>query len=270
MSNLKFFELAKEIGITPLALMDKIKEWNLPIKNHLEEIEPEMVEQIFAMLSVKEFQVEEQFTKKTPDYSASVNIALIGKVAAGKSSLLKALLQGTRANKVAKVSAESVRTVQIRPPNFNMGGCNDKVLIIDSPGLNDVKEINSDITKSFVENIDIGIFVVHGPADLRQKEAFEELKSSVKQIFLVLNKIDQLDEYSQSTIDAVKKQWQEYLGCKKIYLTCAFGYDDKLKEGTKLDIRGVDELREDILSFLDSEGKGIHLAKHLQKKSKSV
>lgn len=46
MSNPKVFEYAKEIGMTPLALMDKIREWQLPVKSHMAELEPEVLEQI--------------------------------------------------------------------------------------------------------------------------------------------------------------------------------------------------------------------------------
>ena len=51
MSNPKVFEFAKEIGMTPLALMDKIKEWHLPVKNHMAEIEPEVLDQLKSKLS---------------------------------------------------------------------------------------------------------------------------------------------------------------------------------------------------------------------------
>lgn len=51
MSNPKVFEFAKEIGLTPLALMDKIKEWQLPVKNHMAELEPEVLAQIKSKLS---------------------------------------------------------------------------------------------------------------------------------------------------------------------------------------------------------------------------
>lgn len=51
MSNPKVFEFAKEIGFTPLALMDKIKEWNLPVRSHMAELEPEMIETIRSRLS---------------------------------------------------------------------------------------------------------------------------------------------------------------------------------------------------------------------------
>ncbi|MBC7419520.1 MAG: translation initiation factor IF-2 [Bdellovibrio sp.] len=51
MSNPKVFEFAKEIGMTPLALMDKIKEWQLPVKNHMAELEPEVLDQLRGKLS---------------------------------------------------------------------------------------------------------------------------------------------------------------------------------------------------------------------------
>ena len=51
MSNPKVFEFAKEIGVTPLALMDKIKEWQIPIKNHMAELEPEVLASIKTKLS---------------------------------------------------------------------------------------------------------------------------------------------------------------------------------------------------------------------------
>ncbi|MFN3455821.1 MAG: hypothetical protein ACK41T_12775, partial [Pseudobdellovibrio sp.] len=51
MSNPKVFEFAKEIGMTPLALMDKIKEWQLPIKNHMAELSPDILSELKSKLS---------------------------------------------------------------------------------------------------------------------------------------------------------------------------------------------------------------------------
>lgn len=51
MSNPTVIEFAKEIGMAPLTLMDKIKEWQLPVKNHMAEIEPEVLEQIKLKLA---------------------------------------------------------------------------------------------------------------------------------------------------------------------------------------------------------------------------
>ena len=46
MSQPKVFEFAKEIGMSPLALMDKIREWKLPVRSHMAELEPEVLEKI--------------------------------------------------------------------------------------------------------------------------------------------------------------------------------------------------------------------------------
>lgn len=67
MSNPKVFEFAKEIGMTPLALMDKIKEWQLPVKNHMAELEPEVLSQIKLKLNAPAVaDAEEDKTKKAP------------------------------------------------------------------------------------------------------------------------------------------------------------------------------------------------------------
>lgn len=65
MSNPKVFEFAKEIGMTPLALMDKIKEWHLPVKNHMAELEPEVLEQIKTKLSGPATAAADEKPKKT-------------------------------------------------------------------------------------------------------------------------------------------------------------------------------------------------------------
>lgn len=65
MSNPKVFEFAKEIGMTPLALMDKIREWNLPVKSHMAELEPKVLEQIKIKLSGGEKSSDEAKPKKT-------------------------------------------------------------------------------------------------------------------------------------------------------------------------------------------------------------
>lgn len=64
MSNPKVFEFAKEIGMTPLALMDKIREWHLPVKSHMAELEPEVLEQIKVKLGGGVRHAEEAKPKK--------------------------------------------------------------------------------------------------------------------------------------------------------------------------------------------------------------
>ncbi len=50
MTNPKVFEFAKEIGMETLSLMDKIRDWKLPVKNHMAELTPELIEEIQTKL----------------------------------------------------------------------------------------------------------------------------------------------------------------------------------------------------------------------------
>lgn len=86
MSNPKVFEFAKEIGLTPLALMDKIREWHLPVKSHMAELEPEVLAQIQLKLKGKSedgAKAKKTLTKK-----------VVPKAAAPKTSPKKGLEEG--------------------------------------------------------------------------------------------------------------------------------------------------------------------------------
>ena len=46
MNQLKVFEFAKEIGVETLVLMDKIREWKLPIRSHMADLDEGMMSDI--------------------------------------------------------------------------------------------------------------------------------------------------------------------------------------------------------------------------------
>lgn len=80
MSNPKVFEFAKEVGMTPLALMDKIREWNLPVKSHMAELEPSVLEQIKIKLNgggtpTEEAKPKKAATRKAPAKKAAPAVA---------------------------------------------------------------------------------------------------------------------------------------------------------------------------------------------------
>lgn len=54
MSQPKVFEFAKEMGMETLALMDKIREWKLPVKSHMASLDDEMIEEIKKRLAGKD------------------------------------------------------------------------------------------------------------------------------------------------------------------------------------------------------------------------
>ena len=50
MNQLKVFEFAKEIGVETLALMDKIREWKLPVRSHMATLDEQMMADIKTRL----------------------------------------------------------------------------------------------------------------------------------------------------------------------------------------------------------------------------
>lgn len=190
------------------------------------------------------------YEEKSPKFDSSVNIALIGTVNTGKSSLLNAILGCERDKPLAPVGVKSGVTTKVTAYRLD-----DRVLIIDCPGLDDVRKENSAETKNFLKNIDIGIFVVIGSTDSSQKANYDDLKKSVKKTIVVLNKIDGLDDHEKEALDEVVAQWKSALGTEKIFPACAKGYDPTMLKGKPMDLRGIDEIRDEILNFLQAEGK---------------
>jgi len=206
---------------------------------------------------------EKAFEEKTPDFGKHINIAVVGKVSAGKSSLLNAILECDRSNGIAKVGAHSGVTTKVTSYRLD-----EQVLIIDCPGLDDVRKENSNETISFLNSIDFGLFVVTDSADATQKDNYQDLKKHAHKVIVILNKIDQWDDLEESAYDAVKEQWKSVLGANKVFGTCTKGYDPKMRQTAPMDIRGVEEVKKEIFDFLEKEGKSILLARHLKEKKK--
>lgn len=217
----------------------------------------------------KEEDFDKQFDKaygeKSLDFDGHVNIALVGKVSSGKSSLLNAIMECDRSKPLANVGAHSGVTTRISPHKLD-----EKVLIIDCPGLDDVRKENSAVTNDFLKKIDLGLFVVTGSADASQKANYEDLKRNTGETLVVLNKIDEWDDLDKSAYDSVVQQWKAALGVDKIFGTCAKGYDPRSRKDAPMDIRGVKELRQAIMDFLEKSKKSILLARHMNKGNQAV
>lgn len=191
----------------------------------------------------------------------TLNIAVIGKVSSGKSSLINALLMRSRLNPIAEVGVEAGVTT-----NLKIIKLDENVRLIDSPGIDDIKSENSDVTREFLANIDVGILVLTGAANESQKSVFDDLRRRCSKIFVVLNKIDIYDNYIDDALIKVVDQWQSCLGSDKIYQVCTFGYDPDLPPSIELKLRGIDVLRRDIEDFLESKQKKLLLARHMSEK----
>lgn len=212
---------------------------------------------------------EKESQAKLDDIEANlkekVTVAIIGKVSAGKSSLLNALFNREQKDPLATVGAVAGVTTKVK--EFSL---RNKVIILDSPGLDDIIKENSAATQqALINGIDVGILVVSDAVDSAQKQHYLALKEQCKKVFVVLNKIDMYDR-QKSSIPKVVQQWSDALGLgedEAIFQTCAFGYDPDCDEGTPLDVRGVAELRDAMFEFLKKHGKDLILAREMEKNS---
>jgi len=103
-TNPKVFEYAKEVGMTPLALMDKIREWQLPVKSHMSELEPEVLEQLKVKLSggapSAEAKPKKAVARKAPAKKAEAPVApttIARKTATKKADAAPAVAPATTA-----------------------------------------------------------------------------------------------------------------------------------------------------------------------------
>ncbi len=106
MSNPKVFEFAKEVGMTPLALMDKIKEWQLPVKNHMAELDPDTLNTIKIKLSGPAPAVGEEKPKKTATKKTATK-----KTAAAKTSTAEKASAKAATKPIPQAENKTVKTV---------------------------------------------------------------------------------------------------------------------------------------------------------------
>jgi translation initiation factor IF-2 len=104
-SQLKVFEFAKEIGMETLTLMDKIREWKLPVRSHMAELEPDMLSKI------KENLEAESARKKVAKKAAAKKVAAKSADDADEKPAKKAA-----SKTAAKVIAKPTKAVSVAGP----------------------------------------------------------------------------------------------------------------------------------------------------------
>jgi translation initiation factor IF-2 len=115
-NQLKVFEFAKEIGVETLALMDKIREWKLPVRSHMATLDEAMMAEIRSRLAeTTQAAVEEAKPKKKASVRKKADAGATTPAApkAAKSTVAKKAAAGatvkrpTTAKTVAAAAAEA-------------------------------------------------------------------------------------------------------------------------------------------------------------------
>lgn len=124
--KVKVFEFAKEIGMETLQLMDKIREWKLPVRSHMADLDGEMLEEIRTKLrddstsDAAQKKTTKKVAKKASDKADDDAVA--AKSAAVKTTAKAAVkttakTAGTAAKKVASKAVKSSKTEIQGPAN---------------------------------------------------------------------------------------------------------------------------------------------------------
>ena len=95
MNQLKVFEFAKEIGVETLALMDKIREWKLPVRSHMATLDDQMMVEIKTRLQAATQAASEEAAKAKKK-------AVRKKAAAEKEESTAAPAKNSSAKKIAR------------------------------------------------------------------------------------------------------------------------------------------------------------------------
>jgi translation initiation factor IF-2 len=132
--TVKVFEFAKEIGMETLQLMDKIREWKLPVRSHMADLNSDMLEEIRTKLSSDSTadtgakKATKKAAKKSADSSDEDGATASGSKAAGKTTAKSAGAKsspqkaaGTATKKVSARGAKSGKSEIQGPANASPG-----------------------------------------------------------------------------------------------------------------------------------------------------
>ncbi len=142
------------------------------------------------LLSDKEFDriFEERAREINEQLEKEILIAMIGDVNAGKSSTINELMESN----VAEIGATPGATQRVTKYMYK-----DKIVFVDTPGLDDVKSEHSAETMKFYKEADVILFFLNAAGTVLSETELNSLKQIEKintDIIIVLNKIDAAED----------------------------------------------------------------------------
>lgn len=188
---------------------------------------------------------DEEMDEINRQMQEQVMIALVGDVNAGKSSTINRII----GDEVAGVGAEPGETTEIKQYPYR-----DKIILIDTPGLNDVNLSNSARTREYYRQTDVVLFFLNAAGTVfseAEKKSLEALEKINNNILIVLNKIDAADE-----IDRLVRRVQMETGDRYEVIPVSSRTGEN-----------IDRLRYSILDILKKKSKDIVFARTIKEKS---
>nr|WP_317940203.1 GTPase [Sporosarcina thermotolerans] len=201
----------------------------------------------------KQWMSNEEFDQIFDEKSSEINeqleseilIAMIGDVNAGKSSTINRLM----GSEVAQVGAKPGETIEIRKFIFK-----DKIIFVDTPGLDDIYTEHSAETLKFYKQADLILFFLNAAGTVLSETELKSLKKIAKvnkDIILVLNKIDAADD-----IPSLVKYVEEHTD-----------YNYPITPISSRTGENISLLQKEVLDLLETKKKDILMAANMADKS---
>ncbi|AXI10163.1 GTP-binding protein [Oceanobacillus zhaokaii] len=198
----------------------------------------------------KEFEqtYEQETDKINEQLDEEILFAMIGDVNTGKSSTVNQLI----GDEVAPVGANPGETIGIDRYVYR-----DKIIFVDTPGLDDINSKNSEETLDFFEDADVILFFLNAAGTVfseGEKKSLEFIEKKNKNILFVLNKIDAADD-----IPGIVKYVKEHSNnrYKVVPISSRTG-------------ENIEKLRNEILDILKKKHKEIQFARLIKEKSSTA
>lgn len=188
---------------------------------------------------------EEKSSEINEQLESEILIAMIGDVNAGKSSTINRLMGA----EVAQVGAKPGETQEIKKFIFK-----DKIIFVDTPGLDDIYSEHSALTMKFYKQADLILFFLNAAGTVLSETELVSLKKIAKvnkDIIIVLNKIDAADD-----IPALVKYVQDHTK-----------YDYPVTPISSRTGENISMLQKEVLELLETKKKDVLMAANMADKS---
>jgi len=209
-------------------------------------------------------QVEKMLEKLEHEY---IHIAVLGRVSVGKSSLLNALIDHQQANEIFSVSPLHGETKTAAYHDWHEYK-NDHVILIDTPGINEVNgEDREKLALDVVSRADIILFVVDGDLTHTEYQVLQRISSGVQPVILVLNKADRYNaNEKQLLLEQLSKHASAFVKPEHIVATAStssvktviyvdeFGNENETEQIKEIEVA---ELKNLLFKLLSIEGKSL-------------
>ena len=191
---------------------------------------------------------EEETAQVNAELDKEILFAMIGDVNTGKSSTINQLV----GDEVAQVGARPGETTGIDRYVYR-----EKIVFVDTPGLDDIQTKNSEETLKFFKQADVVLFFLNAAGTVLSEgelRSFESIRKTNKDIIFVLNKIDAAED-----IPGLVSYIKEHTGSrfKVVPISSRTG-------------ENIDKLRNEILDILKKKHKEIQFARLIKEKSSTA